>query len=61
MQDESGHSIKISKLQPIFSDENMTIASMLTKTINDFVDHPSRWKTTATVTRQERVTQISIL
>ena len=41
------------KPQPIITDEALTIQPMTTKTITAFIDHPSKWNTTGTVTPLE--------
>ena len=41
------------KPQPVITDDAPTIPPTTTKTITDFVDHPSEWNTTGTVTTLE--------
>ena len=38
------------KPQPVLIQDNTTVPPMTTKTIRAFVDHPSEWRTTGTVT-----------
>ena len=38
------------KTQPVLIQDNTTVPPMTTKTITAFVDHPSEWRTTGTVT-----------
>ena len=54
MQVKSANSEKITKPQPILKDDKLTIPLMTTKTKNVFVDHPSEWETTGSVTPFER-------
>ena len=50
-----------SKTQPIITDEALIIPPTTTKTITAFVDHPSKWNTTGTVTPLEKFTEIASL
>ena len=49
------------KPQPIFVQDNTTIPPMATKTITAFVDHPSEWNTTGTVTAKGKITEAASL
>ena len=49
------------KPQPVFIQDNTTLPSMTTKTITAFVDHPSEWHTTDTVTPAEKTEAVSLL
>ena len=42
------------KLQPVITNDALTILSTTTKTITAFVDPPSKWNTTETVTPLEK-------
>ena len=45
------------KSQPVNIDEALTIPPATTKTITAFIDHPSKWNTTGTVTPLEKFTE----
>ena len=47
----------ITKPQPVITGEAPTIPPMKTKTIIAFIDHPSNWNTTGTVTPLEKFTE----
>ena len=49
------------KPQPIITDETLTIPPTTTKTITAFIDHPSKWNTTGTVTPLENFTETASL
>ena len=49
------------KPQPVISDEALTIPPTTTKTITAFIDHPSKWNTTGTVTPLEQFTETASL
>ena len=49
------------KPQPVTRDDALTILSGRTKTITTFVDHPSEWNTTGTVTPLEKFTETANL
>ena len=49
------------KPQPVFFQDNTTIPPMTTKTITAFVDHPSEWHTTGTVTQVGEFTEAASL
>ena len=49
------------KPQPVILDEALTIPPRTTKTITAFIDHPSKWNTTDTVTPLEKFTETGSL
>ena len=49
------------KPQPVITDEALTIPPTTTKTITAFIDHPSKWSTTGTVTPLEKFTETASL
>ena len=49
------------KPQPVITDNAKTIPPRTTKTTTAFVDHPSEWKTTGTVTPLEKFTETASL
>ena len=49
------------KPQPVITDEALTIPPTTTKTITAFIDHPSQWNTTGTVTPLEKFTETASL
>ena len=49
------------KPQPVITDDALTIPPTTTKTITAFVDHPSKWNTTGTVTTLENFTETANL
>ena len=49
------------KPQPIITYDALTIPPTTTKTITAFVDHPSKWNTTGTVTPLEKFTETASL
>ena len=49
------------KPQPVITDEVLTIPPTTTKTITAFIDHPSKWITTGTVTPLEKFTETASL
>ena len=57
MQVKTANGEKNAKPQPVLSNDITTIAPMTTKTVDAFVDHPSEWNTTNTVTPLERFTE----
>ena len=61
MQVKTASSETTTKPQPVITDENLTIPPTTTKTIRAFIDHPSKWNTTGTVTPFEKFTQTAIL
>ena len=54
MQVKSASSKTPAKPQPVIFDDALTIPPMTTKTITAFVDQPSEWNTTGTVTPLEK-------
>ena len=50
IQVKTASSETTAKPQPVITDEALTIAPTATKTITAFIDHPSKWNTTGTVT-----------
>ena len=50
MQVKTASSEATTKTQPVITDDALTISPTTTKTITAFVDHPSKWNTTGTVT-----------
>ena len=57
MQIKTASSETITKPQPVITDEALTIPPTTTKTITTFIDHPSKWNTTGTVTPLEKFTE----
>ena len=49
------------KPQPVIMDEALTIPPATTKIVTAFIDHPSNWKTTGTVTPLEKFTETASL
>ena len=54
MQIKTASSETTTKSQPVITGEALTIPPTTTKTITAFVDHPSKWNTTETVTPLEK-------
>ena len=61
MQVKTASSEATTKPQPVITDEALTIPPMITKTIAAFIDHPSKWNTTGTVTPLEKFTETANL
>ena len=61
MQVKTASSETTTKPQPVITDEALTIPPMTTKTITAFIDHPSKWNTTGTVTPLEKFTETASL
>ena len=61
MQVKTASSETTTKPQPVITDEALTIPPTTTKTITAFIDHPSKWNTTGTVTPLEKFTETAIL
>ena len=61
MQAKTTSSETPTKPQPVITDEVLTIPPTTTKTITDFIDHPSQWNTTGTVTPLEKFTETASL
>ena len=57
MQIKTASSEKSTKPQPVITDDALTIPPATTKAITAFVDHPSKWNTTGTVTPLEKFTK----
>ena len=49
------------KPQPVITDETLTIPRTTTKTIEAFIDYPSKWNRTGTVTPLEKFTETASL
>ena len=49
------------KPQPVFIQDNTTVPTMTTNTTTAFVDHPSEWHTTGTVTPVGKFTETASL
>ena len=61
MQVKTASSETTTKPQPVIIDEALTIPPTRTKTITAFIDHPSKWNTTDTVTPLENFTETESL
>ena len=61
MQNKTTSSETTTKPQPVITDEALTIPPTTTKTITAFIDHPSKWNTTGTVTPLEKLTETASL
>ena len=61
MQVKTASSETTTKLQSVNTDDALTIPPTTTKTIAAFVDHPSKWNTTGTVTPLEKFTETASL
>ena len=61
MQVKTASSETTTKPQPVITDEDLTIPPTTTKTITAFLDHPSKWNTTGTVTPLEKFTETASL
>ena len=61
MQNRTAPSDTTTKPQLIITDDALTITPTTTKTITAFVDHPSKWNTTGTVTPLEKFTETASL
>ena len=61
MQVKTASSETTTKPQPVITDETLTIPRTTTKTITAFIDHPSKWNTTDTVTPLEKFTETASL
>ena len=60
MQVKTASSETTTKPQPVITEEALTIPPT-TKTITAFIDHPSKWSTTGTVTPLEKFTETASL
>ena len=61
MQVETAPSETTTKRQPVITDDALTKPPTTTKTTTAFVDHPSKWNTTCTVTPLEKFTETASL
>ena len=61
MQVKTASSETTTKPQPVITDEALTIPPTTTKTMTAFIDHPSKWNTTGTVTPLEKFTETASL
>ena len=61
MQVKTASSETTTKPQPVIMDEDLTIPPATTKTVTAFIDHPSKWNTTGTVTPFEKFTETASL
>ena len=61
MQVKRASSETTTKPQPVITDKALTIPPTTTKTITAFIDHPSKWNTTGTVTPLEKFTETASL
>ena len=61
MQVKTASSETTTKPQPVITDEALTIPPTTTKTITAFIDQPSKWNTTGTVTPLEQFTETASL
>ena len=61
MQVKTASSETATKPQPVITDEALTIPPTTTKTITAFIDHPSKWNKTGTVTPLEKLTETASL
>ena len=61
MQVKTTSSESTTKPQPVIMDEDLTIPPATTKTVTAYIDHPSKWSTTGTVTPLEKFTETASL
>ena len=61
MQVKTSSSETPTKPQPVIIDQALTLPSATAKTVTAFIDHPSNWETTGTVTPLEKFTETAIL
>ena len=61
MQVKTSSKETTTKPQPVITDEALTIPPTTTKTFAAFIDHPSKWNTTGTVTPLEKFTETASL
>ena len=61
IQVKSASKETIAKPQPVITANSLAIPPRATKTITAFVDHPSEWNTTGTVTPLEKFTETANL
>ena len=61
MQVKTTSSESTTKPQPVIMDADLTIPPATTETVTAFIDHPSKWNTTGTVTPLEKFTETASL
>ena len=61
MQVKTASNESTTKPQPVIMDEDLTIPPATTKTVTAYIDHPSKWSTTGTVTPLEKFTETASL
>ena len=61
MQVKTASSESTTKPQPVIMDEDLKIPPATTKTVTAYIDHPSKWSTTGTVTPLEKFTETASL
>ena len=61
MQVKTASSETTTKPQPVIMDADLTIPPATTKTVTAFINHPSKWNTTGTVTPLEKFTETASL
>ena len=61
MRVKTASSETTTKPQPVITDKALTIPPTTTKTITAFIDHPSKWNTTGTLTPLEKFTETASL
>ena len=61
MQVKRASSETTTKPQPVITDEALTIPPKTTKIVTAFIDHPSEWNTTGTVTPFKKFTETASL
>ena len=61
MQVKTASSETTTKPQPVITDEALTIPPTTTKTITAFINYPSKWSTTGTVTPLDKFTETASL
>ena len=61
MQVKTASSESTTKPEPVIMDEDLTIPPATTKTVTAYIDHPSKWSTTGTVTPLEKFTETASL
>ena len=61
LQVKTASSESTTKPHPVIMDTDLTIPPATTKTITAFIDHPSKWNTTGTVTPLEKFTETASL
>ena len=61
LQVKTASSETTTKQQPVIKDADLIIPPATTKTVTAFIDHPSKWNTTGTVTPLEKFTETASL